>query len=78
MKKIIYFIHVINTFPEIKRHVKAVVNKMSLDPIPDKVKDLKKLKKIIVCKIIIFKKNANNAWKKGFAKIKRSICNILH
>ena len=29
---------------------------MSLDPISDKVKDFKKLEKIIVCKIIIFKK----------------------
>ena len=31
---------------------------MSLDPIPDKVEDFKKLEKIIVCKIIIFKKIA--------------------
>ena len=34
----------------------AVFNKMSLDPIPDELKDLKKLEKVLISKRIIFKK----------------------
>ena len=34
----------------------AVFNKMSLDHIPDELKDLKKLEKILISKKIIFKK----------------------
>ena len=34
----------------------AVFNKMSLDPIPDELKDLKKLEEILISKIITFQK----------------------
>ena len=52
----------------------AVFNKMSLDPIPDKLKDFKKLETILISKRIIFKKIMHG--KGEFAKIKGSICNI--
>ena len=52
-----------------------VFNKMSLDPIPDKLKDLKKIEKKLISKRIIFKKIAMHG-KGEFAKIKGSICNI--
>ena len=54
----------------------AVFNKMSLDPILDELKDLKKLEKILISKRIIFKKIAIINGKGEFAKIKRNICNI--
>ena len=54
----------------------AVFNKMSLDSIPDELKDLKKLEKILISKRIIFKKIAIMHGKGEFAKIKGSICNI--
>ena len=58
MKKLIYVIHVINTFLE-----------MSLDLIPDELKDFKKIEKISISKRIIFKKkNSNNAWKGRICK----------
>ena len=46
----------------------TVFNKTSLDPIPDELKDLKKLEKDLISKRIIFKKNSNNAWKRGICK----------
>ena len=54
----------------------AVCNKMSSDPIPDELKDLKKLEKNLISKRITFKKIAIMNGKGEFAKIKSSICNI--
>ena len=54
----------------------AVFNKMSLDPFLDELKDLKKLEKILIFKIIIFKKVAIMHGKGEFTKIKGSICNV--
>ena len=54
----------------------TVFNKTSLDPIPDELKDLKKLEKDLISKRIIFKKIAIMHGKGEFAKIKGSICNI--
>ena len=54
----------------------AVFNKTSLDPIPDELKDLKKLEKILISRGIIFKKIAIMHGKWEFAKSKGSICNI--
>ena len=54
----------------------AVFNKMSLDPIPDELKDLKKLEEILISKRITFQKKAIMHGKVEFAKIKGSICNI--
>ena len=36
----------------------VVCNKMPLDPLPDELKDLKRLKKKLIFKIILFKKIA--------------------
>ena len=55
---------------------RAIFNKMSLDPIPDKLKDFKKLQKILIYKRMIFLKIAIMHGKREFAKIKGSICNI--
>ena len=41
---------------------------MSLDPIPDELKNLKKFEKKLISKRITFLKNSNNAWKKTFCK----------
>ena len=46
----------------------AVFNKMSLDSNPDELKSWKKIRKILVSKRIIFKKNSNNALKNGICK----------
>ena len=54
----------------------AVFNKMSLDPIPDELKDLKKLEKILISRAIIFKKIAIMHGKGEVAKINGSTCNI--
>ena len=54
----------------------AVCNKMALDPIPDELKDLKKLKKVLISKRILFKKTELMHGKGEFSKIKGSICNI--
>ena len=51
----------------------AVFNKMSLDHIPDELKDFKKLEKNLISKKIIFKKIAMMHGKGEFAKIKGSI-----
>ena len=52
------------------------LQKMSLDPIPDELKDLRKLEKMFIFKRIIFKKIAIMLGKVEFGKIKGSICNI--
>ena len=49
---------------------------MSLDPIPDKLKDLKKLEKILISRGIIVKKIAIMHGKGEVAKINGSTCNI--
>ena len=50
---------------------------MTLDPIPDELKDLKELEKILISKRIRFeKKIAIMHGKGGFSNIKGSICNI--
>ena len=55
----------------------AVFNKMSLAPIPDKLKDLKKIEKVLVSNGIILKKIAIMQGKGEFAEIKGIICNVL-
>ena len=52
------------------------LQKMSLDPIPDELKDLRKLEKMFIFKRIIFKKIAIMLGKVEFGKIKGNICNI--
>ena len=54
----------------------AVFNKMSLDPIPDEIKDFKQLEKKFTSKRIIFKRNTVMHGKQEFAESKGSICNI--
>ena len=54
----------------------AYCNKMALDPIPDELKDLKKLEKVLISERILFKKMAMMPGKGEFFKIKRGICNI--
>ena len=49
---------------------------MSLDPIPDELKDLRKLEKILISKRMIFKNIAIMLEKVEFGKIKGIICNI--
>ena len=49
---------------------------MALSPIPDILKDLKKLEKILISKRILSKKIAITHGKGEFSKIKGSICNI--
>ena len=56
---------------------RAVCNKMAVDPIPNELKDLKKLEKVLFSKRILFKKIAIMYRKSEFSKIKRSICNAL-
>ena len=53
----------------------AVCNKLVLDPIPDELKDLKKLE-VLISKRVLFKKIAVLCGKGGFSKIKGSICNV--
>ena len=48
----------------------AVCNKMVLDLIPDELKDLKKLEKVLISKRILFKKIAIMHGKGEFSKIK--------
>ena len=50
---------------------------MSLDSIPDELKDFKKLQKILLSRRIVFKKIAIMHGKGEYAKIKDSICHIL-
>ena len=50
---------------------------MILDPIPDELKDLKELEKVVIFKRILFKKIAIMHGKSEFFKINGSICNIL-
>ena len=50
---------------------------MVLDPIPDELKDLKELEKVLIFKRVLFKKIAIMYGKGEFFKINGSICNIL-
>ena len=54
----------------------AVSNKMALDPIPDEIRHLRKLEKVLISKRLLFKKIAIMHGKGEFSKIKGSICNI--
>ena len=54
----------------------AVCNKMARYPIPDILKDLKKLEKVLIFKRILFKKIAIMHGKGEFSKIKDTICNM--
>ena len=54
----------------------AVCNKMALDPIPEQLKDLKKIEKFLISKTILFKKIAIMHGKGEFFKIKGNLCNI--
>ena len=54
----------------------AVNNKMALVPIPDELKDLKKLEKVLISRRILFKKISIMHGKGEFCKVKGSICNI--
>ena len=54
----------------------ALCNKTALDPIPDELKDLKKLVNVLISKRILFKKIAIMHGNGEFFKIKGSICNI--
>ena len=56
MKKLIYAIHAINTFLIMKYHVKQSSKKMSLDPIPDELRDFKKSEKTLTSKKITLNK----------------------
>ena len=50
---------------------------MGLDPIPDELKNLKKLEKVLtIPKTILFKKIAITHGKREISKIKKRICNI--
>ena len=53
-----------------------IFNKMSLDSIPDELKDFKKIEKISISRKIIFKKIAIMHEKGEFAKIKSNMSNI--
>ena len=46
----------------------AVFNKISLDPIPDELKDFKIFKQKLISKREIFLKNSNNSWKRRICK----------
>ena len=59
-----------------KMPCQTVFNKMSLDPIPDELKDLRNLDKILISKRIIFRKITVMHGKEEFAKVKGSICSI--
>ena len=54
----------------------SVCNKMVLDPIPDQLRDLKKLGKVLISERILFKNIAIMHGKGELSKIKRRICNI--
>ena len=54
----------------------AVCNKTDLDPMPDELKDLKKLEKVFILKRTLFKEIAKMSNKDDFLKIKGSICNV--
>ena len=49
---------------------------MALDPIPDGLKDFKKLEKFLISKRILLKKITIMHGKVEFCKIEESICNI--
>ena len=54
----------------------AVCNKMALDPIPDELRDLKKLERVLISNRLLCRKIALMHGKGEFSKIKGSICNI--
>ena len=54
----------------------AICNKMAVDPIPNELKNFKKLEKVFTSKRILFKKVAIMHGKGEFSKIKGSICNV--
>ena len=54
----------------------AFRNKISLDPIPNTLKNLIKLDEVLVSKIILFKKITIMLVKGEFFKIRGSICNL--
>ena len=56
MKKIVYVLHFTNTFSRNEILYQAIFNKMSLDPIPNDLKDLQKLEKLLISKRIRYKK----------------------
>ena len=49
---------------------------MALDPIPDELKDFKKLEKVLISNRILFKKISTMLGKDELCKIKGSICHI--
>ena len=49
---------------------------MALDPIPDELRHLRKLEKVVISKRLFFKKITVMHGKGEFSKIKGSICNI--
>ena len=54
----------------------TVCNKMALDVMPDELRYLRKLEKVLISKRLLFKKIAIMHGKGEFSKIKGSICNI--
>ena len=54
----------------------AVCNKMTLDSMPNKLKDFFKKEKVLISKIILFKKMAMTHGKGKFSTITGSDCNI--
>ena len=59
-----------------KSQCQTACNKMVLDPIPDELKDLKKIEKVSISNRILFKKIAIMYGKGEFCKIKASNCHI--
>ena len=57
-------VHALNTFLDMSRRVKQPSIKTNLDPIPDELKDFKKLEKKKSERAIFTK--INNAWKRRY------------
>ena len=57
-------VHALNTFLDMRRRVKQPSIKTNLDPIPDELKDFKKLEKKKSERAIFTK--INNAWKRRY------------
>ena len=51
--------HLLNEIP-----CQTVYNKVALDLIPGELKDLKRLEEVLISKLVLFKKNSNNTWKR--------------
>ena len=71
-----YVKHVINILIKIKFQDRQSAWKWCWDHIPDELKDLEKLEKVVISKRIFFKKRAIMHGKGEFSKIKWIICNI--